>query len=140
MLKTEISINFVNMNLKNLIALSSVVIMAGCSPISDEARKIVGNYYIPEVSDTTPLMELNGDGTCRVRAIRPDVLTYSVDGRWDVKRDSLLIVLDAASLQWEGDENLIGDIPPRIAKKIISTAGRQLSLESDGINYVYQLR
>ncbi len=128
------------MNLKNLIALSSVVIMAGCSPISDEARKIVGNYYIPEVSDATPLMELNADGTCKVRAIRPDVLTYSVDGRWDVKGDSLLIDLDKSSLQWEGDGNLIGEIPSRIGKKIISTTGRQLSLESDGINYVYQLR
>ncbi len=125
---------------KKLLALISVPLAVACSPISDEARKIAGNYYIPEVSDKTPLMELNTDGTCVVRAVRPDVLTYSVEGRWDVKRDSLLIELDPATLQWEGDKSLIGDIPARLGKKVLSFTNNQLSLESDGINYVYQLR
>ncbi|MDE6416650.1 MAG: hypothetical protein K2K68_06465 [Duncaniella sp.] len=125
---------------KKLIAILAASAAVACSPISDEAEKIVGKYYIPEVSDTTPLMELNPDGSCTVRAIRPDVLTYSVEGRWDVKRDSLLIKLDPATLQWEGDRELIGDIPDRLGKKVLSFVNNQLSLESDGINYVYQLR
>ncbi|MDE6484864.1 MAG: hypothetical protein K2L14_05680 [Duncaniella sp.] len=125
---------------KKLIALLALPLSVACSPISDEAEKIVGNYYIPEVSDTTPLMELNPDGTCTLRAVRPDVLTYSVTGRWDVKRDSLLITLDPSTLQWEGDRELIGDIPDRIGKKVLSFVNNQLSLENDGINYVYQLR
>lgn len=128
------------MNTKMLVFLAAAAIAVSCSPISKDAKKIVGNYYIPEVSDSTPLMELNADGTCTVRAVRPDVLTYSVDGRWDVRHDSLLITLDSATLRWEGDRELIGDIPGRLDKKVLSFNGRLLSLESDGINYVYTQR
>ena len=125
---------------RKLLALLSAPLAIACSPISDEAEKIAGKYYIPEVSDTTPLMELRTDGTCVVSAIRQDVLTYSVEGHWDVKRDSLLIALIPSTLQWEGDENLIGDIPVRLGKKVLSFTNGQLSLESEGINYVYHLR
>lgn len=126
--------------LKTTIVAVASVAAVSCSSLSDEAKEIVGNYYITEVSPDLPLMELRDDGSCTVRAIRPEVLVYSVDGSWNVERDSLLITLDPATLEWEGDSTLIGDIPLTHNKKLLGHTELSVELESNGINYVYTRR
>lgn len=123
-----------------ILGLAAVAALTGCNPLSDEAKEITGNYYIYEISDDQPLMELRADATCTVRAIRPEVLTYSVEGKWNVRNDSLVILLDSATLRWDGDSSLIGEIPARLDKKLISHTDFALELETDGINYIYSRR
>lgn len=109
--------------------------------LSDEEKAIVGNYYIPEVSDALPLIELHPDGTSVMRAIRPQVLTYAVDGTWHIDGDSLIIVNDLSSIEVDGDETLIGDISARSAHAIASKTDLTLSLIHDGgVIYEYHRR
>ena len=93
--------------------------MASCSHLSKEARQIIGTYYNPELSQTEPVMQLRKDATCTVTAMKPGVLTYSVDGNWDVANDSDHRT-HPGSIHFDGDSTLIGDIPTRVARKIIS--------------------
>ena len=123
--------------LKTAAATLSVVLMASCSGLSDEARGMVGDYYIPELSSDEPIMELNDDGSCVVHAIKKDVLSYSVKGEWNVLNDSLIMELDPATLAWEGDSALIGDIPVRMAKRVTDFNGLSLTLTVGGVDYVY---
>ena len=115
-------------------------IFSGCSNLSSEAKEMIGSYYIPEVSQDIPLMELNSDGTCVMRAIKPGVLTISVPGKWNVLRDTLFIENDPANLTAEGDTTLIGNIPLNMAKAVTNFSGVTLTLESDGVQYVYLRR
>jgi lipoprotein len=115
-------------------------ILCGCSRLSSEAKEMIGNYYIPEVSQDLPLMELNSDGTCVMRAIKPGVLTISVPGKWNVLRDTLFIENTPTELTAEGDTTLIGNIPENMAKAVINFSGVTLTLESDGVQYVYLRR
>lgn len=119
-------------------ATTAAVILSSCNPLTDEAKEITGNYYLDEVSDDLPLMELNDDGTCLVRAIRPEVLTFSVEGTWNVLDDSLKISLDPSTLKWTGDSTLIGDIPVSLDKKLIRHSNISIEVENDGISYIYQ--
>ena len=66
----------------------------GCHRLSEKARQMPGHYYINEISQDLPLLELNDDATCIVRAIKPGILTYAVAGRWDVVGDSLVIEVE----------------------------------------------
>ncbi|WP_302994497.1 hypothetical protein, partial [uncultured Muribaculum sp.] len=66
----------------------SALLLSSCSGLSPEAREIVGVYYNNELSDDTPVLELNDDGTSVMRAIKPDVLTIEVPGTWNVVNDS----------------------------------------------------
>ena len=47
----------------------------GCHRLSEKARQMPGHYYINEISQDLPLLELNDDATCIVRAIKPGTLT-----------------------------------------------------------------
>ena len=85
-------------------------------------------------------MELRNDATCVIRAIKPGVLSYSVDGKWNVEHDSLIVRLDPGSLKFVGDSTLIGHIPEKIAQKVVSYNDFTLQLETDGISYLYQRR
>lgn len=114
--------------------------MTSCSHLSKEARQIIGTYYNPELSQTEPVMQLRKDATCTVTAMKPGVLTYSVDGNWDVTNDSLIIELTPGSIRFDGDSTLIGDIPTRVARKIISHNDFSLQLESGGVSYLFQRR
>lgn len=114
------------------------VALCGCSKLSPEAKEIVGTYYNVEVSREQPVMELNKNATCVIRAIRPGVLTYEVDGTWNVENDSLIMTMDPSSLHFEGDSSLIGDIPARIARKVNEHNDLSLQLEHDGVTYLYQ--
>lgn len=121
-------------------ALLCACAIAGCSHLSSEAKEMVGDYYIPEVSQDEPLMELNSDGTCMIRAIRPGVLTMSVPGKWNVLRDSLMVQLDEKGLVTTGDSTLVGNIPSEIKKAVVEFNGTTLTLEYDGVQYVYLRR
>ena len=42
-----------------LLSLAGLLLLAACGGLSDREKQMVGKYYIPAVSDTNPLMELN---------------------------------------------------------------------------------
>lgn len=121
-------------------ALAALTLMCGCSHLSKEAKEIVGTYYNTELSQTEPVMELHKNASCIIRAIKPGVLTYSVEGKWNVENDSLIIDLDPASLTFEGDSTLIAHIPTRVAQKVVGHNDFSLQLETGGITYLYQRR
>lgn len=125
-----------------LIFLLLVVALAAtaCHRLSSEAKKITGNYFIPEISEDEPLLELRKDATCTLRAIKPGVLTYSVDGYWNVLNDSLVADVDPSTIVWEGDSSLIGEIAPRFTRHVVSFNDVTLTVEKDGVQYVYHRR
>lgn len=132
--------NFLKICFFSSTALLCACAIAGCSRLSSEAKEMVGDYYIPEVSQDEPLMELNSDGTCVIRAIRPGVLTMSVPGKWNVLSDSLMVQLDEEGLVTTGDSTLVGNIPSEIKKAVVEFNGTTLTLEYDGVQYVYLRR
>lgn len=120
-------------------ALLAAAMFQSCSGLSGEAKKIVGNYVIPEVSQQQPVMELNSDATCVVRAIKPGVLTYAVEGTWNVENDSLVMLLDPSTLKIEeGDASLVGNIPQRAARKVAGYTDLSLELKSGDVIYYYK--
>lgn len=115
-------------------------ILTACNPLSDRARQMVGDYYNIELSETDPIYELRDDGTCRIRAIEPGVLTYCVDGKWNVERDTLFIHTDGIVAQAEGDTTLIGKIAETISRPVVDFTGVALTLRSPGGDIVYVRR
>ena len=97
---------------------------------------MTGDYYNTQISSELPVFELNGDGTCIVRNIHPDVLTMEVAGTWNVENDSLVIVNDLASIKTKGDTSIMGDVVPRLTRKVVSHDKSVLILEKDGIEYL----
>lgn len=121
-------------------AAALAVLMSSCGRLSDQAKEMVGNYYIPVISEDQPLMELNGNGECVVRAIRPGVLVYEVPGSWNVENDTLLIKLKPEDIVWEGDSSLIGDVPPELKRAVVEFTGVNLTLKQNDILKVYRRR
>lgn len=124
-------------------ALSSLAmtLLSACGGMTDREKQMVGKYYIPAVSDTNPLIELNADGTSVLRAIRPGDITYSVTGTWHADEDSLIIVNDSTSITIEdGDPGLVGHVTRRVAYPISSFNESTLSIERQGIVYDYHRR
>ncbi len=112
-----------------------------CGGLSEQEKKMVGKYYIPAVSDTRPLIELNTDGTSVMRAIRPGDISYSVTGVWKVEKDSLIIESDSTSITIEeGDPGLVGHVSPRVAYPIKNYDETTLSIQRQGITYDYHRR
>jgi len=131
------------MSKKTLILFLSATAFMGlvsCNRLSKQAKEMVGNYYIPEISEDEPLMELRKDGKCTIRAINPGVLTISVDGRWNVLDDSLKIDLKPETIITQGDSTLVGNIPQHIGKSIVEFNGISLTVNDGGITYVYHRR
>lgn len=122
------------------LCLVALISLSGCNPLSDEAKEIAGNYFIPELSEKVPVMELGKNGKCTITALRENVLKYSVQGKWNVKKDSLIIKLDPSSLTFEGDSSLIGNVPEVISRKITGHNDFMLQLEKDSVTYYYQRR
>ncbi len=123
--------------------LTSLLLLAAlcsCSKLSKEAKEIVGIYFNPEISQNDPVMELHKNATCVIRAIKPGVLTYSVEGHWNVENDSLIITPDPKTLKFEGDSTIIGNIPARVARKVTGHNEFSLQLEQNGVTYVFQRR
>ncbi len=121
-------------------AICTVSLLVSCSGLSRKAKQIVGVYYNPELSQTEPVMELRSNATCVVRAIKPGVLTYSVEGKWNVENDSIVFILEPSTLKVEGDRALVGEIPARYTRKLADFNDFNLQLEQDGVMYLYQRR
>lgn len=121
-------------------ATTTLGLLSACNNLSSEAKKMVGNYYIPEISEDEPLMELRKDGHCTIRAIKPGVLTFSVDGEWNVSDDSLRLELDPTTLTVDGDKSLVGEIPVKSSRAITGYNGISLTINDSGVTYVYHRR
>ena len=118
-----------------------LLLLASCGGLTDQEKRMVGKYYIPALSDTHPLIELNADGTSVLRAIRPGDITYSVTGVWKVDNDSLIIESDSTSITIEdGDPGLVGHVSRRVAYPIKRYSESTLSIERQGITYDYHRR
>lgn len=116
-------------------------LLAACGGLSEQEEKMVGKYYIPALSDTNPLIELNADRTSVLRAIRPGDITYSVTGVWKVENDSLIIESDSTSITIEdGDPGLVGHVSRRVAYPIKDFNESTLSIQRQGITYDYHRR
>lgn len=116
-------------------------LLAACGGLSEQEEKMVGKYYIPALSDTNPLIELNADRTSVLRAIRPGDITYSVTGVWKVENDSLIIESDSTSITIEdGDPGLVGYVSRRVAYPIKDFNESTLSIQRQGITYDYHRR
>lgn len=72
--------------------------LSACGGLSDKEKQMVGNYYIPAVSDTRPLLELGNKRDAVIRAIRPGELSYCVTGKWELSGDTLVIQTDPSSI------------------------------------------
>lgn len=117
------------------------IMLSGCGGMSDREKSMVGKYYIPAVSDTHPLIELNDDNKAVIRAIRPGELSYFVTGIWKVRDDSLIIENDASSITIEdGDPGMVGTVAPRVAYPILSYDETVLRIKRGGIIYDYNRR
>ncbi len=117
-----------------------LTLLSGCNRLSKEAKQMTGNYFIPVVSKVDPPMELLKNGKCTIRKVVPGVVTFAVDGRWNVKNDSLIAELKPSTLTCEGDSSLIGDVPERVAFKITEFNDVSLTIEQGGVNYTYHRR
>lgn len=128
--------------LKLFLLLTAALSMAtvSCSRLTREAKAIAGSYFIPEISEEDPLLELNSDATCILRAIKPGVISYSLSGRWNVKNDSLVVEINPESLSFKGDSSLIGTISEHYSRKITGYNDLTLTLEKEGVQYVYYKR
>lgn len=117
------------------------IMLTGCGGMSDREKSMIGKYYIPAVSDTHPLIELNDDNKAVIRAIRPGELSYFVTGVWKVRDDSLIIENDASSITIEnGDPGMVGTVAPRVAYPIVSYDETVLRINRSGIIYDYHRR
>ncbi|WP_295729410.1 hypothetical protein [uncultured Muribaculum sp.] len=115
----------------------TLMVLAACGGLSNKAKRIAGTYCNTSVSDEVPVFELNRDGTCVMRAIRPDVLTISVRGTWNVIDDTLVIHHDLATVQAEGDTSLVGTVAPEFKAEVVGHSDYSLTLLRDGIEYEY---
>jgi hypothetical protein len=118
------------------------LLLAACSGMSEQEKRMIGKYYIPVISDSKPLIELNADGSSVLREIHSSDITFSVSGQWHVVEDSLVIENDSSSITIEdGDPGLVGYISHRVAYPIKSFNESTLSLERQGgIVYDYHRR
>lgn len=122
-------------------ALTLAASVAACGGMSSQEKEMVGKYYIPAVSDTSPLLELNEDNQSVMRAIRPGELSFSVAGQWHVVGDSLVIVNDISSITIEdGDPGLVGTVAERVAYPIIAYEETTLRIKRQGAIYDYHRR
>lgn len=118
-----------------------LMLMCACGGLSDREKKMVGDYYVPALSDNIPVYELREDRSATVREIENGIVV-SVDGVWKVKDDSLVIDTDQSTLRIEGDDVDVNvSCAPHIARYIISFNEITLSLKhSDGFQHDYHRR
>lgn len=120
-----------------LIVVLVSVLLAACGGLSKKAKQIAGSYYNMSVSDELPVFELNRDGTCVMRAIRPEVLTISVKGTWNVVDDTLIIHHNLATVAAEGDTSLVGTVAPEFKAVVTAHSDYTLTLLRDGVEYEF---
>ena len=116
-------------------------ILTSCGGMSKQEKAMVGKYYIPAISDTRPLIELNADNRSVIRAIRPGEISFFVEGEWHVEGDSLIFHNDASPITIEeGDPGLVGNVAPRVAYPILNFDETTLRIERQGAIYDYHRR
>lgn len=122
--------------------LAAAALLSACNGLSDEAKEMVGVYYQTAISENEPVMELNDDGTCVIHAIKPGVMSYTVNGTWNVEDDSLKIETDGKVASVTGDTTTIriGAIPETKSYAIADFNGLSLTLKQGGVDYLYQRR
>lgn len=117
------------------------MLFAACGGMSEQEKRMVGSYYIPDITDSRPLIELHADGSSLMRAVRPGELSFFVTGTWSVDNDSLIILNDASSITIEeGDPAFVGDVSPRVAYPIVRYDETTLCIEKHGVIYDYHRR
>lgn len=123
-------------------ALMAGVMLQSCGGgLSDREQHMVGNYYIPAVSDSHPLLELKSDRKALIRAIRPGELSFYVTGQWRVENDSLIIDNDVSSITIEeGDPAFVGNVAARVAYPVLGFDDTVLRIERQGVVYDYHRR
>ncbi len=115
--------------------------LSACGGLSDKEKQMVGNYYIPAVSDTRPLLELGNKRDAVIRAIRPGELSYCVTGKWELSGDTLVIQTDPSSITIEeGDPALVGTVAPRVAYPVKAFSENTLTIDRQGVTYDYHRR
>ncbi len=118
-----------------------MLLLGSCGGMTDQEKAMIGKYYISAVSDTHPLLELEEGNTAVVRAIRPGELSFSVEGVWHVRNDSLVIDNDVSSIAIEeGDPALVGNVSEHVSWPIRHYDETTLRLERGGIIYDYHRR
>lgn len=127
---------------KFLLIAAGAILLSACNHLSREAKEIAGNYYLTSISEDEPVMELNTDGSCRIHAIKPGVMSYTVDGTWNVDDNEILIKTDGVPSSVTGDTTVVrvGRIPQEITYKIATFTGHSLTLHRDGNDYLYVRR
>ena len=121
---------------QSLSAFAFLALSASCGGLSEKEEGMVGKYYIPAVSDTHPLLELEADRSAVIRAIRPGELSFYVSGEWRLENDSLISSITIE----EGDPGLIGTVAPRVAYPILGFDDTVLHIERQGVVYDYHRR
>lgn len=124
------------------IMLMGAASFTACNHLSSKAQEMIGDYYLTAVSENEPVMELKADGSCTVHAIKPGIMSYTVNGEWNVNADSLIIQTDGKVASLEGDTSVvrIGTIPSRMSYAITDFTGLTLTLNQEGNDYQYQRR
>lgn len=127
---------------KLLLFAAGAAMLSACNHLSSEAKEIAGNYYLTSISEDEPVMELNTDGSCRIHAIKPGVMSYTVDGEWNVEDNEIRIKTEGVPSSVKGDTTIVrvGRIPDEITYKIASFTGHSLTLRRDGNDYMYVRR
>lgn len=128
--------------IKSITLLAAATACVGCNGLSDRAEEMTGVYYQTSVSENEPVMELNDDGSCVIHAIKPGVMSYTVNGTWNVEDDSLMIETDGRVASVTGDTTVvkIGAIPDRKSYAIADFNGLSLTLHREGNDYIYVRR
>ena len=109
--------------------------------MTKQEKAMIGHYYIPAVSDTRPLIELEPDNRSVIRAIRPGELSFYVEGTWHINNDSLIIENDISSITIEeGDPGLVGNVAHRVAYPIVEYDNTTLRIKRQGAIYDYHRR
>lgn len=118
-----------------------LIIFIPSGGMTEQEKAMIGKYYIPTVSDTRPLIELNAENHSVMRAIRPGEIAFSVEGTWHVVGDSLILVNDYQSITIEdGDPGYVGDVAPRVAYPILNYDETILRIKRQGAIYDYHRR
>lgn len=115
----------------------SLLSLAACSGLSKEAKEIADIYYLPELSDDTPVLELHKNGMATIRTIYPEVAVLEVSGKWNVINDTLVIDTDISTLSLKGDSTLHTEVTPQYRRRIARHDEHTLTLLDQGIEYRY---
>lgn len=116
------------------------LILQSCG-MSESEKRFIGNYFIPEVSDSEPVFELHSDGTSIYRAGVPGELSVRIPGKWHVERNNQLVFdNDLKHTIIKGDSSRLGSIAPKIERKILSFNNVSLVVLDKGIQYCFRRR